>query len=563
MTIRGPLQSVIDDLLSKYQNGELGASEKIARSTIKEHPDFLLGWKILAAICQRTGRLQTAIDTYRHAIKLDPGDAEAHNNLGVALRNTNSLDEAEASYKQALTLRPGYPEAHNNLGALQKQKGQTLMAEASFREAIALKPDYSGALTNLGGLLQGDGRLEEAEAVLGLALKLQPDSAAATNTLGLVLKDLGRLLEAETAFRRATELDPNDSDAFHNLGFMLQELGRIDEAIDFSQAAIRLKPGFSNAHLNLGMTFLRDKTFDRGFELFEWRWKTEQYLGQKYSGGRPRWNGEFGKSILVWSEQGIGDFLMFATVIEELYEKSFKVIVSCDERLCALLRRSFPTDLEFVPQGADFDGGFDYEIPIGSLPLFFRKNLSQFKRASGQFLKPNPVAVGMLRRRLLEVNPRGAIGISWRGGTKRNRFRDRDIELSVLAESLADLGLTLVSLQYGSTSEEIGALRKSHGIEVFEFPDIDNFNDIDDLAALISACDQVVCIDNSISHLAGALGQKAAVMLPFSADWRWGSNARTSYWHNSLSLWRQEAIFDWDSVLSRLRQKLKRELTKG
>ena len=69
--------------------------------------------------------------------------------------------------------------------------------------------------------------------------------------------------------------------------------------------------------------------------------------------------------------------------------------------------------------------------------------------------------------------------------------------------------IRFVDLQYGDTLEERTALKESTGVEVSHLDDVDNYQDIDGLAALITACDAVVTVSNTTVHIAGALGTKA------------------------------------------------------
>ena len=107
-------------------------------------------------------------------------------------------------------------------------------------------------------------------------------------------------------------------------------------------------------------------------------------------------------------------------------------------------------------------------------------------------------------------------------------------------------------MQYGDVDNEIENLFAETGIRVIQVKDINNMNDIDDLAALINACDKVVSIDNSTAHLAGALGKDTQVILPYSCDWRWGDALEKSYWYSSLKLYRQSQNNDLESLVSQL-----------
>jgi ADP-heptose:LPS heptosyltransferase len=109
-----------------------------------------------------------------------------------------------------------------------------------------------------------------------------------------------------------------------------------------------------------------------------------------------------------------------------------------------------------------------------------------------------------------------------------------------------------VSLQYGYTREEVEKLSKDHGIELNSIDDIDLYNDIDGLAALISACDIVISIDNLTVHLAGALGVDTKVLLPMVPDVRWGKAGSDSYWYDHLTLYRQDKKGAWEKPVEDL-----------
>jgi ADP-heptose:LPS heptosyltransferase len=106
----------------------------------------------------------------------------------------------------------------------------------------------------------------------------------------------------------------------------------------------------------------------------------------------------------------------------------------------------------------------------------------------------------------------------------------------------------LVNLQYGSVQEEIAEAQARCGIRVEQVPRVDCQNDLDGLAALIMACDEVVSIGNATAHLAGALGQKTTVLLPYSPSWRWMAKGDESPWYQSVRLLRQPLPDDWSFV---------------
>jgi tetratricopeptide (TPR) repeat protein len=260
-----PPQSELKSLLEHYQNGRHDDAETLAISMTQQFPGHQFGWKVLGAVFGQTGRKPEALNANQRAVQLETEDAEAHSNLGNALRDLGRSEEAEASYRQAIALKINYAEAHSNLGNALRDLGRSEEAEASYRQAIALKPGYAEAHSNLGTTLQAFGRLEEAEASYRQAIKLKPGYAEAHSNLGNTLQELGRLDEAEVSCRQAIKLKPDVAAAHNNLGIALKELSRPEEAEASYRQAIALKADYAEAHSNLGNA-LRDLGRSEGAE---------------------------------------------------------------------------------------------------------------------------------------------------------------------------------------------------------------------------------------------------------------------------------------------------------
>jgi ADP-heptose:LPS heptosyltransferase len=109
-----------------------------------------------------------------------------------------------------------------------------------------------------------------------------------------------------------------------------------------------------------------------------------------------------------------------------------------------------------------------------------------------------------------------------------------------------------VDLQYGDTSEERAALARDLGIMVERLGDIDNTNDLDGLAALMSACDVIVTVSNTTAHLAGALGRPTFVMVPhgYARIWYWFHDRSQSPWYPRVAIRRQQSGQPWADVVA-------------
>jgi len=331
---------------------------------------------------------------------------------------------------------------------------------------------------------------------------------------------------------------------------------RIDceEAIDAYKDALSLKPDYAEAYKNLGRVHWLQNNFQRAFELLEWRWLGEpKFIGRQYESSKPSWDGSKNSEVFVWSEQGVGDEIMFGSMLLELNECCSKLTVECDKRLIPLYKRSFPKSIKFLDDRHKIDES-DYvsHVAIGSLPKYFRHSRGDFSLTSSGWLKADRKKTEAFRERLRSSQVDKVVGISWfTNGTGQESLR-RNLPLDTLIEYLKPVQATFVNLQYGDTCEELSNIEKATGIEIVDISDIDIFNDLDTLASLISACDVVVSIDNSTVHLAGALGVDTRVLLPKIPDERWGLESKDSYWYDNLTLYRQEVQGDWSEPLHKL-----------
>ena len=239
------------ELVAMIRAGRFMDLETTARGLIEREPHSGLAWKALSVSLTMQGK--DALRAMTQAATLLPDDAEAHSNLGNALRAQRRPDEAVASYRRALEIKPCYPEACINLGNVLLEQRQFDAAAASYRRALQDRPDVAQAHSNLGNALRGLGQLEEAAASYERALALEPNFAGAHSNLGDVLRELGRLEAAAASCRRALELQPDLAGAHNSLGNALLDLGQFAPATDSYRRAVALRRDFTEAHINLAL----------------------------------------------------------------------------------------------------------------------------------------------------------------------------------------------------------------------------------------------------------------------------------------------------------------------
>jgi Tfp pilus assembly protein PilF len=199
--------------------------------------------------------MEEALASYRHALALDPGLAEAHHNLGTVLLETGHLEQALESYRRATAVKPAYADAHENAGDALMQLGRVEEAIASYQRALDIRPARVVACHSLANALAALGRTEEALAAYRRAIALDPSCAELHNNLGSLLRGCGRLDEAAACFRRSLELDPGLADPHANLGLALRLQSRPQEAQTSCLRALELKPNFEPALITLAESY--------------------------------------------------------------------------------------------------------------------------------------------------------------------------------------------------------------------------------------------------------------------------------------------------------------------
>ena len=579
-----PNQHSLNNLLSFFQNKDYVNAENLALSITQKYPTHKYAWKILAAILEQTNRISEALKANRNALEIDPHDPEIFLCLGNNYYQQEKLDEAELNFKKAINLNPNYLQALYNLGLILNKKHRFVDAIPFFKKVIKLKPDFANGYFSLGlaqfnlseldtsivnlkkaidlkpeypqaflylGVVTSKlGRKIDALEYFQQSINLKKDYISAYNFLGITFKELGQYDEALKNFQTVINLDPKYVEVYNNLGNTLKELGRFEESNFYFRKAIDLKPDYAEAYDNLGRAFMLNLDFQQAFKLMEWRLllKKKNFIPVKTS--KPRWDGLSKHKVFVWSEQGIGDIIMFGSMLSELLANVEKVIVECDPRLIPLFQRSLSTKIRFIADRTEIiEDDYDSHLPIGSLPFHFRKELIDFKKSSQGWLQADTFKIQYIKEKILQKNSKKIIGLSWNTKSSLPRAFQRNIKLADLLLPLKNLDILFINLQYGDVSKEIYDLKVNHGIEVLEIPGLDIFNDIDGLAATIAACDEVISIQNFNAHLAGSLGTKTKLLLPYAADDRWGYKTNKSYWYDSITIYRQTEPRNWNDPI--------------
>jgi tetratricopeptide (TPR) repeat protein len=519
----------------------------------------------LALKYHRGKNYQHAESLYRQILKDDPGNVQILNYLGNVFQDQRKYDEAIDCFQRALRLNPAYAGSYYHLGTVFEALGHLDQAMQYYEQGIRCDPDFIGSYNNLGNVYRKLERLDEAIPYFQKAIEVHPAFWGCYYNLGEVYQ--AKVLDdnAIACYQKVLQLNPHHIPTMNNLALILLERKHIDEALAFCQQAIRLQPDYGEPHFTKALIMLLKGEFQAGWEEYEWRWKAQDAEPWQRFFDQPVWNGlpMKDKTLFVYSEQGVGDEIMFASCIPDVMNQTETCLLECDRRLIPLFSRSFPKAGILERTGADNPANgnqktmpfFDLVSAIGSLPLYVRPNLSCFPHQRF-YLTPDHEKVDEWNRRMNSLPDGLRVGISWKGGKDPRERKIRSIRLKQWEEILLLKGITFINLQYGASEEEITEVSESLYVKIYNWEEADPLKDLDYFAAQISALDLVISVDNVTVHMAGALGVPVWTLLPYSPNWRWMLDREDTPWYPSMRLFRQPAFGDWETVMTTVCQEL-------
>jgi hypothetical protein len=274
----------------------------------------------------------------------------------------------------------------------------------------------------------------------------------------------------------------------------------------------------------------------------------------------PIWDGKKAcKNLIVISEQGIGDEIFYIRVINQVQLKVEKLSVMVDKRLIGIFTRSFPT-VNFLEKDNNLDcSEFDAQISIGSLAAIMKIHLLTEKNSNKPYLICNQGLSDQIKKTFL-FSDKYVSGISWRSSNLKIG-KQKSINLTELDEIFQTINCEFINLQYGNIADEVIAAERVAGIKLKQVGDIDLFLDIDSLLSIINLCDIVITTSNVTAHLAGAIGKKTLLLLPYAQGrvWYWHQE-KINTWYPSIKQFFQDSDLAWGSTINEIVKEFRAEI---
>lgn len=466
--------------------------------------------------------------------------------LGFDYHQNGKLQEAESAYMEALQIDDKNTEVYNLLGVLKLQQNDVISAINWIEKAIEIEKNEYFYET----LFQAYVRASLFKHIVKRqeeVLEMFPNNFSLLFNIALANTKVKNIKDAIVFYNKALKIDPSSFNGWFNLSHLYSIEGETENAVSALKICKKIRPNDKDIDYFLSLALMRLKDYNKGLKLFETRLCRETATAiqaktyPNKASQEKMWKGENikDKTIYVYYEAGFGDVIMFARYIPILAQRCKKIVFLSQKQLVPLFRDN-PLGIDviidkFVPET---NMEFDVHAPLLSLPyLLGLKGKDVFAYPEG-YIRPNKELAEQFKEKFFN-NDKIKVGIKWQGNTYYDQ--DRVIPTKFFKPLMEVENTQYYSFQTFEGSEDIKELE---GI-------IDIGKDLVDFqqtAAALSNLDLVICNDTSLAHLAGAMGIPCWILLPYEVNWRWHTDLSVCDWYNSVKLFRQHAIGDWQSV---------------
>lgn len=478
----------------------------------------------------------SAIICLKRAILLNNKKYIYFYNLGVLLSRIGKYQEAEAAYIESIQLNDKHIESYINIASLYKDKDNAKSLEYLLK-GYNINQNDENLLLSLAQTYRLLYKNSESIDVLNKIINLNKNSAEAYSQLAINYMDLCEYDKALENYNNAILINNKNLNYLHGKAVALKYLNNVIKSKEILEK-INEEPNCSiQSKITLGMIYLSEKQFEKGMKLYTLRSKESKFNEIFHD---KIWSKEanlFDKDILVYSDCGLGDTIMYSRFLPILKQKVRNLTLQTDKELISLIKESMPS-IEIIKKGEQIP---NYDIVISLMDTQYALNLD-FTQISNKepYLKANQELINEYKKINIFKTKNKKIGLCWQGNKKI--FKNRAIDFKDIENLLTKENCSFYSFQMEDSQIET---EKIHKLKNY-------IKDFSDTAALLKNMDLMITIDSSVAHLAGALGIKTFLLLPKTAEWRWFYDEDKTIWYNSVKIFRQKETNNWEEVIKRV-----------
>ena len=460
------------------------------------------------------------------------------------------FEEATSLYEQALELDKNNIIALMNMAILFSEKNNFEEAEILIKRTLSIQANDANALATWAQICISAKKYETAEEILIKAISLYPEMVVLHINQALVYLRTNRLEQALENYNRILQINNEVKMAKVAKAYVLTQLNRFDDALrEYDNI---LKVGADDDILyKKSMVELQMGYFHTGWGNHEARLNLEKYIyytpASETMGNRwHRRNTNDDKSLLVFGEQGLGDVIQMSRYVKALKDEGMNVTFQVNTNLFPLFK-AMPEIASTVVQERPVK--YNQYVSIMSLPYEFDTDLNSIP----ELPKVDLPESDMLRwRDELGEKTVQRIGIVNSGNPKHLNDFNRSVNIKDLLQALP-LESEYYLLHKDVRKDDLEYIHSAickHKVFVLN----EKINHFIDTACLCELMDIVIGVDTSVIHLAGTLGKKTILLLPYVPDWRWMLEGEQTPWYPSMTLLRQSEYGSWQNVWNKLSQ---------
>ena len=536
-----PYMEDINLLTDLYQKDQFEIALVKVKQLISQYPTDSNLFYIEGCCYKGLEQFDYAITSFKKAIELNHEFDLALTQIGTVYLKKEDYLTAQHFLNKAYSIETDSPNITTiyHLGLTYLKLKQYDDAINYFEQCIKMEHDHIQAINGLGVVYKEQSQYDQAIGLLKQALEIKADFYDAFFNLGSIYTSMHRHQEALDHLLEAKKIKPDSSELFCELGVFYQKSGQLDLSLLNFQKAIEMKPDYSQAIYNMSLTQLMTGHIKEGALNYEYRWKNEEFPSPRRTFNIPRWNGEdlTGKKILIWSEQGIGDEIMYASIIPEFEQLAEKVVIECAMKLALIFQWAFPWAevKETGPVNCEhytYYNEFDYQIPAGSLMRFFRHSIEDFKQKQKPFIPRLKEGEQKVRDNLKLADNQLLIGICWRSSLQNVERSIHYLDVEELAPLQAIKNATFLAVQYDDCLPELDRVRDLN-LPLRYYTNIDQKEDLGSTCALLGACDMVISPGTAAVQIAAALGVPSLMFVP-TGHIQFSKNHKEIPWHPTV-----------------------------
>jgi len=495
--------------------------------------------------------LKQAFEIYKDILEENPEDADALFGVGVILKKQKKLDLAIQFLSKAIQSNPNKIEALLARGRIFRLQDMFENALSDFTEIISSHQNIFEALIARGITYGQTNQFNLAINDFDMAIKINRNSAEAFYNRGVALESLHKFEAAIGDYSIAIKLNPHDYKAYNNRGVARRETECPAASLKDFEKSVEINPDFAEGYYNKSLNLLSDGNLKEGFKLYECRWSTAHFQSQVRHFPQPLWLGRedlVGKTILLHSEQGLGDSIQFCRYIKFFKNMQCRVLLEIEKPLMAIMQCLLPQEQIFEKNSLLPD--FDVHCPLMSLPLAFKTTLDNIPSPNA-YLKA-PLLQKEHWENYLGIKTKPRVGVVWQGHPGHPRDCYRSLPLGdLMSELTADIDW--ISLQFEISQMEKQLITKASNIRHFG-TELGNF---DKSSGLVENLDAVLSVDTSMAHLAAALGKPVYLLTGNVADFRWFRDMQSSPWYPTLKIYKRAKHQTWQNLIATTISKLR------